>query len=78
MIIQPETIDDVVALTSVKFPTFGGGKVSSWGNPIAHALKDEPPQFAAGVDVREVVEFIAEAIRKIDNVPHKEEGGFKI
>ena len=40
-----------------KFRTFGGG-VGSKYNPIADALKGKPLQFAAGVDVREVVDFV--------------------
>ena len=41
------------------FCTFGGGQVTS-GNPLSHALKDNPPQFAAGVDVEQVVRFVME------------------
>lgn len=42
--------------------TFGGPKKSDWGNPLVDLLKDEPPQFAAGVDVRSVVDLIVDAI----------------
>ena len=41
------------------FRTFGGGKATE-GNLMAYALKDRPLQFAAGVDVQEVVDFVLE------------------
>jgi hypothetical protein len=51
--------DELVDLVAKSFPTFGGGRGSEW-NPIAEALKDREPSFAAGVDVRAVVEFVLE------------------
>ena len=39
------------------FRCFGGGN-TALNNPISHALKDKPLQFAAGPSVREVVEFV--------------------
>jgi len=51
-------VDDVVKSIAGKFRTFGGGYESPYGNPLAMALKNEPLQFAAGVDVRSVVDFI--------------------
>lgn len=43
------------------FRVFGGGEVVPANhNPIAHALKDEKPMFAAGVDVENVVRFVLE------------------
>lgn len=41
------------------FPSFGGGKDGGGYNPLADALKDKNPMFAAGVDIRAVVAFIA-------------------
>lgn len=54
---KPNQIDIVTERVATAFPTFGGGKTSNW-NPIANALVDKPPQFAAGVHVRTVVEFV--------------------
>ncbi len=56
-----EIEDQVVAAVTERFRTFGGGRVSP-SNPISHALRDEPPQFAAGVDVREVVRFVGSLV----------------
>jgi hypothetical protein len=49
---------DIVAAVANAFPSFGGGKGSEW-NPVAAALKNDAPQFAAGVDIGQVVTFIA-------------------
>lgn len=53
-----QKIEQITELVSNRFNTFGGGKKSSWGNPIAAALEDKPLVFAAGVSVRDVVEFV--------------------
>lgn len=52
------TEDQLVDAVSGAFRTFGGGRVGSGENPISAVLAGEPPSFAAGVDVREVVRFI--------------------
>lgn len=49
--------DGIVKLIGRGFRTFGGGRPAD-GNPIAAALQNTPLAFAAGVDVREVVNFI--------------------
>ncbi len=54
----PETTGDLAAIVAANVRSFGGGRVSDW-NPITSALKDQSPQFAGGVDIKEVVEFIA-------------------
>jgi len=56
--------DFIVRYVAANTRTFGGGKKSSWGNPMAAALEDKPPMFAAGVDVREVVELVFAAIKE--------------
>jgi hypothetical protein len=57
-------IAKVVKAVGVHFRTFGGGQDAGWDmNPIAMALKDKPLVFAAGVDVRQVVEFIAAELK---------------
>jgi len=56
-------IDEIVKKTAAHFPTFGGGRVNKW-NPLSVALKDDPPQFAAGVDVEKVVRFIISKVGK--------------
>lgn len=40
-----------------QFRTFGGGRATA-NNPMAHALKDEPLQFAACVNVADVVRVV--------------------
>ena len=55
MKIIPENEDDIVAILAHEFPSFGGGTVRSANNPIVHALQDNPPMFAAGVDIAAVV-----------------------
>jgi hypothetical protein len=59
--IDDEVVRTIVAEIGVRFPTFGGG-ISHPGNPIADALKDRPLQFAAGVDVEQVVRFILDEV----------------
>lgn len=53
----------IVEYVASKTRTFGGDKESSWGNPIAEALKAKPAMFAAGVDVGEVVDLVIEAVQ---------------
>ena len=49
----------IVADVAAEFRCFGeGSSPRIEGNPIAEAMKDQPAQFAAGVDVRQVVDFI--------------------
>lgn len=43
-----------------RFRTFGGGSARAVASPISVAMQDDPPVFAAGVDVREVVRFVME------------------
>lgn len=61
-------IDKIVKSVQENFRTFGGGQdVSQSNNPICHALKNKPPQFAAGVDVQGVVEHILKSAKKLQN-----------
>ncbi len=53
-------IDYIVMLVTARFRTFGGGRTSEY-NPLVNILSDKEPQFAAGVDVREVVNYIVGA-----------------
>ncbi|KKL02318.1 hypothetical protein LCGC14_2626570 [marine sediment metagenome] len=55
--------DDLVEAIGQRFRTFGGGNITE-GNPISVALKDRPLQFAAGVDVRDVTDFVLEYVKK--------------
>lgn len=55
--VNDSLVDEITAAIGEQFRTFGGGRGSNW-NPIAEALKSAPPQFAAGVDVRQVVDFV--------------------
>jgi len=60
MKITPENRDDLIQLVTANFRSFGGGQGSS-NNPIAIALQDSAPQFAAGVDIEDVVNFILDS-----------------
>ena len=60
---HPSIKEFIVGYIAAKTRTFGGGKGSQF-NPIAEALKDQKPQFAAGVDVGEVVDLVFEAIEE--------------
>lgn len=55
-----EMLDYIVQRVASQTRTFGGGRTSEW-NPIANALSDKPPQFAAGVDVATVVCLVLES-----------------
>ena len=52
-------VNRLVARVVANFRTFGGGRGSEW-NPLAEVLKDSPPQFAAGVNVEQVVRHVIE------------------
>jgi hypothetical protein len=61
---EAELVDAIVRELGQHFRCFGGGRDSM--NPMAHALKDQPLQFAAGVDVREVISAVLIAVAKHD------------
>lgn len=54
-----------------KFRSWGGGKTSDY-NPIVNALSGGPLEFAAGVDIKDVVSFVlaekAKAARRAKKV----------
>lgn len=50
-------IDIITQIIGLSFCSFGGGKEGS-NNILAEALKDQPLQFAAGVDIKEVVKSV--------------------
>jgi len=54
-----------------RFKCFGGG--SSLVGPTARARKGTPPVFAAGVDVEEVVRFVASALRAPESAEREHE-----
>src|SRR5690349_21663512 len=54
-------VDHLVSLVAAEFRTHGGGKIDM-NDPLSLVRKDKPPMFAAGVDVRAVVEKIADEI----------------
>lgn len=45
--------------------TLGGGKKSTWGNPLAVAMEDKPPVFALGVDVGEVIDLVVQGMNEL-------------
>lgn len=59
MKVIPETEQDIVAIITTEFRSFGGGQPAN-GNPIAAALSDAAPVFAAGVSVSDVVQRVLE------------------
>lgn len=59
MKIIPETKEDIALIISKEFRSFGGGQMSNT-NPIVNALCDQPPSFAAGVNIQEVVTRVLE------------------
>lgn len=60
-----EKIKRIVAAVGQNFKGFGGGRSENTDdNIIADTLKDNPPQFALGVDIREVVIFILQEAQK--------------
>ena len=58
-------IDKITQIIGQKFRSFGGGQ-KGFNNPLAIALKDEPLQFAAGVDIKSVVKTVLREARKIE------------
>ncbi len=59
---RDKELEEIVRALAAKFPSFGGGKDSDT-NPIAHALKNRPAMFAAGVDIEKVVRFVLASTR---------------
>jgi len=53
-------IQQITGQIAAQFTTFGGGR-TILSNPLAHALKDQPPMFAMGVEVEAVVRAVLEA-----------------
>lgn len=52
--------DEIVDAISENFNSFGGKSNLVAGNPLSHILKDKPAVFAAGVDIKAVVNFVLE------------------
>jgi hypothetical protein len=62
--VKQKQIESIVEQVTKQFRTFGGGVIGDPNNPISHWTKDEPAQFAAGVNVREVVECVVKLAEK--------------
>lgn len=54
---EQNIVDKITKIIGLGFRSFGGGQGSRF-NPITEALKDKPFQFAAGVDIKPVVEAV--------------------
>jgi len=54
--------------TAETFRSFGGGQKPTANNIISHALKDNPPEFAAGVSIEAVVLFVISMANHINKV----------
>lgn len=61
--LTPTRLAAILAEVQEHFRTFGGGRDSEW-NPVARAIKDGPPQFAAGVDVADVIRFVVKELKR--------------
>lgn len=57
MRVSEQKRNEIVKGIAARFRCFGKGTRPS-NNPIAYALEDEPTQFAAGVNVKEVVDYV--------------------
>lgn len=55
----------LTAVVSGKVRCFGAGATSEW-NPLTATLADRPAMFAAGVDVKEVVDIILRELGKLN------------
>ncbi len=53
-------VEAIVSAVARKFRSFGGAKADT-NNPISMAMEGRPAQFAAGVDIADVVAFILAA-----------------
>lgn len=56
-------VDKITQTIGRKFRSFGGGQ-TGFNNPLAMALKDQPLQFAAGVDIKSVVKAVLSEAKK--------------
>lgn len=56
-------VDKITLIIGRKFRSFGGGQ-KGFNNPLAIALKDEPLQFAAGVDIKSVIKAVLSEAKK--------------
>lgn len=56
-------VDKITQIIGRKFRSFGGGQTSNY-NPMVNALKDNPLQFAAGVDIKSVVKAVLSEAKK--------------
>lgn len=56
-------VDKITQIIGWKFRSFGGGQ-AGFNNPLAIALKDQPLQFAVGVDIKSVVETVLDEAAK--------------
>lgn len=61
--IEDEKVHEIMAEVGVRFRTLGGGVINT-DNPISIATKDQPLQFAAGVDVAQVVRLVLSMTRR--------------
>ena len=52
-----DRINEITQIVGQKFRSFGGGQENPY-NPVSMALKDQQLQFAAGVDIKAVVETV--------------------
>lgn len=59
---MPTLEDEIVNEAARTFRSFGRGLKAGGGdfNPLVRWMKNDPPSFAAGVDIREVVRFVLE------------------
>ena len=61
--IREKLVAKITKEAAETFTSFGGGQDSDC-DPIARALKDSPPMFAAGVDISAVVRLVLQMAKE--------------
>ena len=61
---REEQIAEIVEMVRKSFRSMGGGEYTT-GNPLSFAMADQPPQFALGVDIKQVVQFVLGAEKMV-------------
>ena len=57
-------VDKITQYIGRNFRSFGGGQ-KCFNNPIAETLKNQPLQFALGVDIKSVVKAVLKENKKL-------------
>lgn len=52
----------ITAVITGRFPCYGSGTITTRHNPVAVTLREQPPTFAFGVPVRDVVDAVCDEL----------------